>query len=226
MLFFLLFYPLFLLQKSMIQERKRNYAKRRAEGISEVSQSGNVPPQAVDIENAVLGAMMVNSESVDQVMDLLTPLSFYDLKNRTIFEAMLELFNARSPIDMLTVVDKLRRNKSLEIAGGPARLASLTQQVGAGANVEYYVRILQQKTIQRNLIDVSYGILKDAFDPSVAVDDLVGKAQDSVYKAIAGNLKNPYRHVSEVINASVERIERVQKSSGVTGVHSGFHKID
>ena len=210
----------------MIQERKRNYAKRRAEGISEVSQSGNVPPQAVDIENAVLGAMMVNSESVDQVMDLLTPLSFYDLKNRTIFEAMLELFNARSPIDMLTVVDKLRRNKSLEIAGGPARLASLTQQVGAGANVEYYVRILQQKTIQRNLIDVSYGILKDAFDPSVAVDDLVGKAQDSVYKAIAGNLKNPYRHVSEVINASVERIERVQKSSGVTGVHSGFHKID
>lgn len=210
----------------MIQERKRNYVKRRAEGISDVPQSGNVPPQAVDIENAVLGAMMVNAESVDQVMDLLTPLSFYDQKNRTIFEAMLELFNERSPIDMLTVVDKLRRNKSLEISGGPARLAALTQQVGAGANVEYYVRILQQKTIQRNLIDVSYGILKDAFDPSVAVDDLVGKAQDSVYKAIAGNLKNPYRHVSEVINASVERIERVQKSSGVTGVHSGFYKID
>ena len=200
----------------MIQERKRNYAKRRAEGISEVSQSGNVPPQAVDIENAVLGAMMVNSESIDQVMDLLTPLSFYDLKNRTIFEAMLELFNERSPIDMLTVVDKLRRNKSLEIAGGPARLAALTQQVGAGANVEYYVRILQQKTIQRNLIDVSYGILKDAFDPSVAVDDLVGKAQDSVYKAIAGNLKNPYRHVSEVINASVDRKYYVPLNSSKT----------
>ena len=212
---------------AMTQERKRNYRRKQTDNITAAAtEMGNVPPQATDVEDAVLGAMMVSTDSVDQVMDLLTPQSFYDFKNRSIFEAMLDLFNERSPIDMLTVVEKMRQKGTLEEVGGPARLASLTQKVGTGANIEYYVRILQQKTIQRNLIEASFGILKDAFDSSVTVDDLVSNAQDSVYNAIAGNLKNPYKHVSEVINASMERIERVQNSTGVTGVHSGFHKLD
>ena len=185
----------------MTQDRKRTYKRRSADNITAVStEMGNVPPQAIDIEEAVLGAMMVNTESVDQVMDLLKSDAFYDIKNRSIFEAIYELFNERSPIDMLTVVEKMKQKGTLAEVGGPARLASLTQKVGTGANVEYYVRILQQKAIQRNLIDASYGILKDAFDPSVTVDDLVTTAQDSVYNAISGNLKNPYKHVSEVIN--------------------------
>ena len=187
---------------------------------------GNLPPQATDVEEAVLGAMMVSSDNVDQVMDLLKPEAFYDPKNKVLFEAMLELFNERSPIDMLTVIERLRQKKALDGIGGAGRIAALTQKVGTGANVEYYVRILQQKAIQRNLIEASYGILKDAFDPSVPVDDLVAGAQDSVYNAIAGNLKNPYKHVYEVINLSMARIERIQNSTGVTGVHSGFYKVD
>ena len=226
-----IFYRLFRIHLSknriMTQERKRYYKKQQTDNISAASvEMGNVPPQAIDIEEAVLGAMMVNTDSVDQTMDLLKAESFYDLKNRSIFEAIYELFNEKSPIDMLTVVEKMRSKGTLNEIGGPARLASLTQKVGAGANVEYYVRILQQKTIQRNLIEASYGILKDAFDPSVTVDDLVSKSQDSIYHAIAGNLKNPYKHVSEVINFSMERIERSQKSTGITGVHSGFHMVD
>ena len=211
----------------MTQDRKRTYKRKTVDNITAAStEMGNVPPQAIDIEEAVLGAMMVNTDSVDQVMDLLKPDAFYDLKNRSIFEAVYELFNERSPIDMLTVVEKMKQKGTLTDVGGPARLATLTQKVGTGANVEYYVRILQQKAIQRNLIDASYGILKDAFDPSITVDDLVTTAQDSVYNAISGNLKNPYKHVSEVINLSMERIERSQHSTGVTGVHSGFHKVD
>ena len=190
------------------------------------TEMGNVPPQATDIEEAVLGAMMVNADSVDQVMDMLKPEAFYDIKNRCIFQAMFQLFNERSPIDMLTVVEKMKQDGTLSEVGGPARLAALTQQVGTGANVEYYVRILQQKTIQRSLIEASYGILKDAFDPTVTVDDLIANAQDGVHKAISGNLKNPYKHVSEVVNMSMERIQRVQNSEGITGVHSGFHKVD
>ena len=212
----------------MTQERKRTYKrKQQADSIQSASmEMGNVPPHATDVEEAVLGAMMVSSDSVDQVMDLLKPEAFYDPKNKAVFEAMLDLFNERSPIDMLTVIERLRQRQNLEEIGGPGRIASLTQKVGTGANVEYYVRILQQKAIQRNLIEASYGILKDAFDPSVPVDDLVSGAQDSVYNAIGGNLKNPYKHVSEVINASMERIEKSQKSTGITGVHSGFHKVD
>ena len=211
----------------MTQDKKRTYKRRTADNITAAStEMGNVPPQAIDIEEAVLGAMMVNTDSVDQVMDLLKPDSFYDIKNRSIFEAICELFTERSPIDMLTVVEKMKQKSTLAEVGGPAKLAALTQKVGTGANVEYYVRILQQKAIQRNLIDASYGILKDAFDPSVTVDDLVTSAQDSVYNAISGNLKNPYKHVSELINFSMDRIERSQHSTGITGVHSGFHKID
>ena len=157
---------------------------------------------------------------------LLKPEAYYDPKNKALFEAMLDLFNERSPIDMLTVIERLRQKKTLEEVGGPGRIAALTQKVATGANVDYYAHILQQKAIQRNLIEASYGILKDAFDPSVTVDDLVTTAQDSVYNAISGNLKNPYKHVSEVINYSMERIERSQHSTGVTGVHSGFHKVD
>lgn len=92
----------------MTQERKRNYRKRETDNVAAAStEMGNIPPQATDIEEAVLGAMMVNTESVDQVVDLLTPQSFYDLRNRSIFEAMMDLFNERTPIDMLTVVDKM-----------------------------------------------------------------------------------------------------------------------
>ena len=123
---------------------------------------------------------MVNTDSVDQVMDMLKPEAFYDIKNRCIFQAMFQLFNERSPIDMLTVVEKMKQDGTLSEVGGPARLAALTQQVGTGANVEYYVRILQQKTIQRSLIEASYGILKDAFDPTVTVDDLIANAQDGL----------------------------------------------
>ena len=176
----------------MTQEKKRIYRRRQQADnlLSASTEMGNVPPQATDVEEAVLGAMMVNTDSVDQSMNLLKPESFYDGRNRAIFEAMYELFNERSPIDMLTVVDKMKQKGTLNEVGGPARLAALTQQVGTGANVEYYVRILQQKAIQRNLIEASYGILKDAFDPSVPVDDLVTTAQDSVYNAISGNLTN------------------------------------
>lgn len=211
----------------MTQDRKRSYRRKPVDNISAAAtEMGNVPPQATDIEEAVLGAMMVNTDSVDQVMDMLKPEAFYDIKNRCIFQAMFQLFNERSPIDMLTVVEKMKQDGTLGEVGGPARLAALTQQVGTGANVEYYVRILQQKTIQRSLIEASYGILKDAFDPTVTVDDLIANAQDGVHKAISGNLKNPYKHVSEVVNMSMERIQRVQNSEGITGVHSGFHKVD
>lgn len=211
----------------MTQERKRNYRKKQTDCVESAAiEMGNVPPQAIDIEEAVLGAMMVNTDSVDKAMDLLKPESFYDQKNRAVFEAIYELFNEKSPIDMLTVIEKMRNKDTLNEVGGPARIAALTQKVGTGANVEYYVRILQQKTIQRNLIEASYGILRDAFDASVTVDDLVAKSQDSIYNAIAGNLKNPYKHVSEVITQSLNRIEESQKSTGITGVHSGFHKVD
>lgn len=211
----------------MTQERKRNYRGKNVDNLTAAAtEMGNIPPQAIDVEAAVLGAIMVNPDSVDNAIEYLTPKSFYDIKHRYIYEAILELYAERSPIDMLTTVERLKQKGTLDEIGGPVKLAALTQTVGTGANVEYYVRILQQKAIQRGLIEASYGILKEAFNETVPVDDLVANASDSVYNAVSGNLKNPYQHVGEVINKSLERIERVQNSTGITGVHSGFTALD
>ena len=211
----------------MTQERKRNYRRKQSDNLTAAStEMGNIPPQAVDVEAAVLGAMMVNPESVDSAIEILNEKSFYDIKHRNIFEAMYELYSERTPIDMLTVVERMKQKGTLAEIGGPAMLAALTQAVGTGANVEYYIRILQQKAIQRNLIDASYGILKNAFDETMPVDDLVNMASESVHNAISGNEKNPFLHVGQVVNMSMERIQSVQAMSGITGVHSGFTDLD
>ena len=212
----------------MIQEKRRTHKKKeQADNLTlAASEMGNIPPQAIDVEAAVLGAMMVNPDSVDAAIEILNAKSFYDVKHRYIFEAMVELYTERSPIDMLTVVQRLRQNGRLAEIGGPTKLAVLTQAVGTGANMEYYVRILQQKAIQRNLIEASYGILKEAFDETVTVDKLIHDASEGVFNAISGNEKNPYKHVGEVVNMSMERIQSVQTKSGITGVHSGFKELD
>ena len=211
----------------MTQERKRNYRRKQSDNLTAAStEMGNIPPQAVDVEAAVLGAMMVNPESVDSAIEILNEKSFYDIKHRNIFEAMYELYSERTPIDMLTVVERMKQKGTLAEIGGSAMLAALTQAVGTGANVEYYIRILQQKAIQRNLIDASYGILKNAFDETMPVDDLVNMASESVHNAISGNEKNPFLHVGQVVNMSMERIQSVQAMSGITGVHSGFTDLD
>ena len=211
----------------MTQEKKRSYRKRQVENVAAAAtELGNIPPQAIEIEEAVLGAMMVNADSVDQAIEMLNAKCFYNPKHRFIFEAMQELYAERNPIDMLTVVERLKLKGNLNEVGGPARLAALTQIVGSGANVEYYVRILQQKAIQRGLIDASYGILKRAFDETVTFDELTKTATESVFEAISGNEKNPYKHVGSVVNKSMERIQFVQTQSGITGVHSGFTELD
>lgn len=211
----------------MTQEKKRTYRKKQVDNLTAASsEMGNVPPQAVEVEAAVLGAMMVNQDCVDEAIEILNAKSFYDIKHRYIFEAMQELYSERCPIDMLTVVDRLKQKGNLAEIGGPAKLAALTQAVGTGANVEYYVRILQQKAIQRNLIEASYGILKNAFDETVTVDELIMSASDSVHAAISGNEKSPYMHVGAVVNMSMDRIQTVQSMSGITGVHSGFTDLD
>ena len=137
------------------------------------SETGNRPPHAPEIEEAVIGAMMVDSECVYPAIETLTERSFYTPKMRLIFKAISTLFNNRSAIDIMTVSEQLREDGVLEEVGGPTKLASLTTNVGSAANVEYYIKILQQKTIQRDLIGAGYGILKKAFDETYSVDQLM-----------------------------------------------------
>ena len=187
---------------------------------------GNKPPQAIDVEAAVLGAMLLESSCVDEAMEELTPDCFYDPRHRMIFEAMTSLVNDHTAVDNITVSSRLKAQGNLEAVGGTVVLADLSQRVGAAAHVEYYAKILKQKTIQRDLISASYDILKDSFDDTVKVDDLIDKAQSKIYNAIQSNVRKDVQDIGSLINRVMQDIEDAQGSTGLNGVPSGFVSID
>lgn len=187
---------------------------------------GNRPPQALDVEEAVIGALLIEPNCVDDAMEELTPNCFYSEKHRLIFEAMRSLYNSRVSIDMLTVVQELKTRKNLEDVGGAVALAQLSQKIGAAAHVEFYIKILKQKCIQRELITASYAILKDSYDDSVNVDDLIDMAQTKVFAAIQNNVKKDVQEIGSVITQALNAIEKHQNSVGLSGVPSGFPSID
>lgn len=187
---------------------------------------GNKPPQALEAEEAVLGAMLLEASCVDEAMEELTPSCFYDPKHRMVFEAMSRLVLDHEAIDIITVSQKLKALGNLESVGGPVALAGLSEKVGSAAHVEYYIKILKQKTIQRDLITASHEILKDAFDDSVKVDELIDMAQTKVYNAIQSNVRKEVQDIGSVINVAMKDIEDAQTSVGLSGVPSGFVSID
>ena len=187
---------------------------------------GNKPPQALDVEEAVLGAMLLEPSCVDMALEELTAGSFYDPRNKMIFEAMVKLVSEHTPVDIITVPAKLKALGNLEAVGGAVVLAGYSEKVGSAAHIEYYIKILKQKTIQRDLISASYDILKDAFDDSVSVDDLIDKAQTKVYDAIRSNERREIQDIGSIINDVMADIQEQQSSTGMSGVPSGFVSID
>jgi len=138
---------------------------------------GRIPPQAVDLEEAVLGAIMLEKDAVLSVLDILLPESFYKDSHQKIYKAIVDLSMGEKAIDILTVTEELRRTKELEDVGGPLYITQLTSKVASAAHLEFHARIVQQKYIQRELIRVSSGIQKLAFDESIDVDDLLDQAE-------------------------------------------------
>lgn len=196
-------------------------------GLENLSlEMGNKPPQAVDFEEAVLGALLIEPNCVDEAMEELTPSCFYEPKHRMIFEAMVKLVNEHVSIDLLSVSQKLQAMKNLEAVGGPVALAGLSQKIGAAAHVEYYIKVLKQKCIQRDLISAAYDILKGAYDDSESVDDLIDMSQSKVFAAIQNNVKKDVQDVGSVLKSALDEIEEMQTQSGISGVPSGYATID
>lgn len=206
---------------------KRNTRKNSAPDLENLGlEVGNKPPQALDVEESVLGAMMLEPSSVDQALEGLEPECFYDPRHRTVFEAMLELVKTHVPVDIVTVTSKLREKGNLEIVGGASVLAGFTEKVGSAANLEYYIRILKQKAIQRDLITASYQILKDSFDDSIVVDELIDKSESRIYDATRSIARREVQDIGSILKYVVADIEEQQKSTGLGGVPSGYPSID
>jgi len=189
-------------------------------------EKGKLPPQALDLEEAVLGAMMIDKKGVDEVIDILQPEAFYKDAHKYIFEAIFQLFTDSQPVDLLTVSAQLRKNGKLEIAGGDYYLIQLTQKISSSAHIEFHSRIILQKFIQRSLIKISSEIIEDSYDESTDVFDLLDKAESKLYDITQGNIKRSSETAQSLVIQAKKRIEEIAGKEGLSGVATGFDSLD
>ncbi|SFJ36628.1 primary replicative DNA helicase [Myroides guanonis] len=189
-------------------------------------EKGKIPPQAVDLEEAVLGAMMIDKKGIDEVIDILQPEAFYKEAHKLIFEAIDQLFVGNQPIDILTVSNQLRKNAKLELVGGDYYLVSLTQKITSSAHIEFHSRIILQKFIQRSLIKISNEIIEDSYDETTDVFDLLDKAESRLYEVTQGNIKKSSETAQSLVAQAKKRIEEIGNKEGLSGLPTGFHKLD
>jgi replicative DNA helicase len=189
-------------------------------------EKGKIPPQALDLEEVVLGAMMIDKKGVDEVIDILNPDAFYKEAHQHIFEAIFILFENSEPVDLLTVSSQLKKNGKLDLVGGDFYLISLTQKVSSSAHIEFHARIILQKFIQRSLIKISNEIIEDAYDESKDVFDLLDSAESKLYDVTQGNLKRSSETAQELVIQAKNKIQEIANKEGLSGIPSGFDKLD
>ena len=189
-------------------------------------ESGRIPPQALDLEEAVLGAMLIDKKGVDEVIDILQMDAFYKESHKKIFEAIYSLFQSSEPVDLLTVSSKLRKMGVLEKVGGDFYLVQLSKKVSTSANIEFHARIILQKFIQRSLIRISNEIIENSFKDSVDVFDLLDEAESKLYEITQGNIKRSSETAQSLVIQAKQRIEDISNKDGLSGVATGFDKLD
>jgi len=187
---------------------------------------GKIPPQAIDLEEAVLGAMLIDEKGVNEVIDILSPEVFYKRSHQLIFESIQRLFRESEPVDLLTVSADLKKNKNFEIIGGDFYLISLSQKVSSSAHIEYHSRIIQQKFIQRKLITISNEIIQKSYNESTDVIDLLDEAESKLYDIAQNNIKGSSETAQNLVIQAKNRIEEISKQEGLSGISTGFDKLD
>ncbi len=189
-------------------------------------EKGKIPPQAVELEEAVLGAMMIDKKGIDDVIDILSSDAFYDSKHQEIYAAIYELFQNSEPIDLLTVSNLLKKNGKLEFVGGDFFLIRLTQKVASSAHIEFHARIILQKFIQRRLISISSEIIENAYDESTDVFDLLDDAEGKLFEVTQGNLKKSSEDAGSLVKQALKKIQEIGNQEGMSGLATGFTKLD
>ncbi|PQJ81986.1 replicative DNA helicase [Polaribacter glomeratus] len=189
-------------------------------------EKGKIPPQAVELEEAVLGAMMIDRKGIDDVIDVLSSDAFYDSKHQEIYAAIYELFQNSEPIDLLTVSNLLKKNGKLDFVGGDFALIRLTQKVASSAHIEFHARIILQKYIQRKLISISSEIIENAYDDGTDVFELLDDAEAKLFEVTQGNLKKSSEDAGSLVKQALKKIQEIGNSEGMSGLETGFTKLD
>lgn len=204
-----------------------SFAQKRQSVSNLVSGLGKLPPQAIDLEEAVLGALMLEKNALSEVIDILVPDSFYKESHQKIFEAIHNLFQKTSPIDLLTVTAELRQMGALEMVGGAYYITQLTDRVVSAANIEYHARIISQKYIQRELIRVSTEIINNAYEETTDIFDLLDHAEKSLFDIAQNNLRRDSRKMDDIMREAITSLEILKdKTDGLTGIPSGLTALD
>lgn len=190
-------------------------------------EAGTKAPQAIDIEESVLGAMMLDEDSVVELMSTLSEEQFYKPEHRLIFRAIKQLSENKQPIDIITVSQQLRQNGDLDTIGGNAYLGMLTSKIGVAAHTDYYTKILVDKFIQRKMISISYDTLKKSYDDTEPVDELLNSVQQQYFDLAQRNMTTREEVVGKIIGKKLAQLEEIQKDPNASvGIMSGYYELD
>lgn len=194
----------------------------------DISESlGKLPPQAIDLEEAVLGALMLEKNALNSVVEFLKPEHFYVESHKVIYEAIVELFKSSEPVDMRTVVNQLRKQGKLELIEGAYKVAELTAKVSSAANIEYHARVIIEMAIKRTLIEVASQIHHDAYEDTTDVFELLDKTEQSIFEISDSNLRKNYDSMRNLMTRAIQELQVLKDhKDGLTGVPSGFTELD
>lgn len=206
----------------------RSGYRSRLGGRSELVESlGKLPPQAIDLEEAVLGALMLEKDALTTVIDILKPESFYVEKHKEIYTAIVQLFNNSEPVDLLTVTNQLRKSGKIELAGGAYYITELTTRVNSAANIEYHARIISEQSIKRELIRISSEIQRDAYEDTTDVFTLLDRTEQALFDVSESNIRKNYADMRTIMSEAIAELEaKKHHKDGLTGVPSGFTLLD
>ena len=210
-----------------MEKQKRQKNVKVVEKTIMVADIGKMPPQARELEEAVLGALMLEKDAFSIISDIIKTESFYEDTHQSIFGAIHNLAMQQKPVDVLTVVEELKRRGELEQVGGAVYVAELTDKVASAAHVEYHARIISQKYLARQLISFSSDVVNQAFDEMVDIDDLMQETESKLFEISQRNVKKDVIQINPVIKEALANLEiAANREDGISGLQSGFKKLD
>ena len=213
--------------KPIMAENKRTTRYSRNKTTPAINEYGHLQPQAPELEEAVLGALMIEKDAYALVSDILKPESFYEHRHQLLYKAITTLSIQQKPVDILTVTEQLRSTGELEEAGGPFYITQLSGKVASSAHIEYHARIIAQKHLARTLITFTSEIQTKAFDETQDVDDLMQEAEGRLFEISQQNMKKDYTQINPVIKEAYELLQKAAaRTDGLSGLESGFYGLD
>lgn len=207
--------------------RPSSKRKERMSYEAAFSLNGKTPPQATELEESVLGALMLDQNALNNTIEILHPEYFYKPEHQAVFNAIFHLFEASQPVDMLTVIERLRLDGTLEAAGGAYYVSQLTNHVVSAAHIEYHAHVLSEKFFQRELIRICTEVITDAYDESSDIISLLDSTEQRLMDINDRNFRSDYRTMDSLVYEAVQEIKKVQESdSECVGIPTGFRELD